>query len=379
MVNCFCGNQAVMRTSWTHTNPGRRFWSCAQIVTNCGFFLWFDPPMCARARAIIPGLLTARNALEALENIVDEEHMVDEVEVPMKGFRFEVEDDFIDSGNPKLNLTENDLEVIDFDSFESDIEDDEESARRKGIRKLRKLAGNSTSTTGFFVGKEFPNRDVAKDMIRAHAVETRRCIQIVKNDKMRVRAQCFGVVPEPIRMTKGKITTREKVDTMTVVDQSKKMEGIFIGKGGQEDKPHCPWVLYISKGEKGKWGFDWNSDPDIQLWSTFQGVKVDMIMRWSCGSTRTAMLWNLHNVYETAMFNTQSANDVDSQKEVYQKVLYIKLLIVISIKGADAIEQNFQSPVTLSGNLSSRTSSAFNSQSVNGANKTSETPVKKGT
>ena len=30
------------------------------------------------------------------------------------------------------------------------------------------------------------------------------------------------------------------------------------GKGkmenaGQEDKPHCPWVLYISKGEKGKW------------------------------------------------------------------------------------------------------------------------------
>ena len=62
------------------------------------------------------------------------------------------------------------------------------------------------------------------------------------------------------------------------------MEGIIIGKGGkskiakevnaqgkgkgklvnehekgkmqnagQEDKLHCPWVLYISKGEKGKW------------------------------------------------------------------------------------------------------------------------------
>ena len=88
-----------------------------------------------------------------VENIVDEEHMVDEVEVPMKGFRFEVEDEFIDSGNPKLNLTENDLEVIDFDSFESDIEDDEESARRKGIRELRKLAGNSTSTTGLFCWK----------------------------------------------------------------------------------------------------------------------------------------------------------------------------------------------------------------------------------
>ena len=157
-----------------------------------------------------------------VENIVDEEHMVDEVEVPMKGFRFEVEDEFIDSGNPKLNLTDNDLEVIDFDSIESDIEDDEESARMKGIRKLKKLAGNSTSTTGFFVGKEFPNRDVAKEMIRAHAVETRRCIQIVKNDKIRVRAQCFGVVPEPIKMTKGKISTREMVDTVTVVEKRKK-------------------------------------------------------------------------------------------------------------------------------------------------------------
>ena len=141
----------------------------------------------------------------AVDNIVDEEHIVDEVEVPMTGFRFEVEDEFIDPVHPILNMNENDLEVIDFESFESDLEDDEDSARRKGIRNLRKLAGNSTSTTSFFVGKEFPNRDVAKNMIRAHAVETRRNIQIVKNDKIRVRAQCFGVVPEPIKMTKEKI------------------------------------------------------------------------------------------------------------------------------------------------------------------------------
>ncbi|PWA68281.1 5'-nucleotidase domain-containing protein 4 [Artemisia annua] len=131
---------------------------------------------------------------DAIDNIVDEEHMVNEVEVPMKGFRFEVEDEFIDPIHPNLNMTENDLEVIDFESFESDMEDDEDSARRKGIRKLTKLAGNSTSLTSFFVGKEFPNRDVAKNMIRSHVVETRRNIQIVKNDKIRVRAQCFGVV-----------------------------------------------------------------------------------------------------------------------------------------------------------------------------------------
>ncbi|PWA62918.1 zinc finger, GRF-type [Artemisia annua] len=64
MVTCFCGNEAVLCTSWTNTNPGRRFWSFAQSVPNCGFFLWFDPPMCVCSRAIIPGLLTSRNQLQ---------------------------------------------------------------------------------------------------------------------------------------------------------------------------------------------------------------------------------------------------------------------------------------------------------------------------
>ncbi|PWA46807.1 hypothetical protein CTI12_AA505100 [Artemisia annua] len=35
-----------------------------EIGTHCPFFSWVDPPMCARAVAIIPGLLASRNALE---------------------------------------------------------------------------------------------------------------------------------------------------------------------------------------------------------------------------------------------------------------------------------------------------------------------------
>ncbi|PWA98183.1 hypothetical protein CTI12_AA021530 [Artemisia annua] len=54
VMSCFCGNHAIVRTSWTDTNPGRRFWSCPQIGTNCGFFLWLDPPMCVRSRSIDP-------------------------------------------------------------------------------------------------------------------------------------------------------------------------------------------------------------------------------------------------------------------------------------------------------------------------------------
>ncbi|PWA47056.1 zinc finger, GRF-type [Artemisia annua] len=67
-MNCFCGNPTIVRTSWTNINPGRRFRCCPQIGTYCPFFSWVDPPMCARAMAIIPGLLASRNALEQSVN-----------------------------------------------------------------------------------------------------------------------------------------------------------------------------------------------------------------------------------------------------------------------------------------------------------------------
>lgn len=107
--------------------------------------------------------------VEDEDKTVDQEHIVDEVEVNMHGFRFEVEVESVETMQPKLNMTENDLEVIDFDSFESDVEADDESERRKGLRKLRKEAAKTTLKNSFFVGKEFANRDVAKEMVRAHA------------------------------------------------------------------------------------------------------------------------------------------------------------------------------------------------------------------
>ncbi|PWA38768.1 zinc finger, GRF-type [Artemisia annua] len=65
MVQCACGRRAVIRTSWTNINPGRRFYSCPQKDSNCPFIDWVDPPMCPRSVLIIPGLLRGRNTLEA--------------------------------------------------------------------------------------------------------------------------------------------------------------------------------------------------------------------------------------------------------------------------------------------------------------------------
>ncbi|CAA0829044.1 Unknown protein [Striga hermonthica] len=61
-----CQKRAVMKTSWTDHNPGRRYAACEKSRGNggCNYFSWIDPPMCPRSRQIIPGLLKRVNRLE---------------------------------------------------------------------------------------------------------------------------------------------------------------------------------------------------------------------------------------------------------------------------------------------------------------------------
>ncbi|GJX50265.1 mutator type transposase [Tanacetum coccineum] len=67
----------------------------------------------------------------------------------------------------KVKLTEDNIEVLEFDSLESDLEDVPENDRR----------------------------DVAKDLIRTHAVESMRNLHFLRNDPIRIRVVCNGVVP----------------------------------------------------------------------------------------------------------------------------------------------------------------------------------------
>ncbi|KAJ9544004.1 hypothetical protein OSB04_023711 [Centaurea solstitialis] len=41
---CLCGDPLVLKTSWTHRNPGRRFFSCPNYGTSheCKKFKWMD-------------------------------------------------------------------------------------------------------------------------------------------------------------------------------------------------------------------------------------------------------------------------------------------------------------------------------------------------
>ncbi|XP_071735921.1 uncharacterized protein [Rutidosis leptorrhynchoides] len=65
-VRCWCGRIAVITTSWTKKNLGRRFFGCPIEGSRCRFVGWYDPPMCERATMIIPGLLDSKNKSDAI-------------------------------------------------------------------------------------------------------------------------------------------------------------------------------------------------------------------------------------------------------------------------------------------------------------------------
>ncbi|GKC47461.1 ATP-dependent (S)-NAD(P)H-hydrate dehydratase [Tanacetum coccineum] len=70
-------------------------------------------------------------------DIIDDEHLVDEVEVNMSAFNFQIEGQYEDGQadliQPLVTVTEDDLEVLDYDSLESDQEDVPENARRNNV------------------------------------------------------------------------------------------------------------------------------------------------------------------------------------------------------------------------------------------------------
>ncbi|KAJ0825832.1 putative DNA topoisomerase transcription factor GRF family [Helianthus annuus] len=70
MVMCRCGKEAIILTSWTDNNPGRRFYGCPDQGSTCGFLGWYDLTRCQRCVDIIPGLLRARKNLEAANRVL---------------------------------------------------------------------------------------------------------------------------------------------------------------------------------------------------------------------------------------------------------------------------------------------------------------------
>ncbi|PQQ11973.1 uncharacterized protein Pyn_05038 [Prunus yedoensis var. nudiflora] len=59
--HCYCGRLARLQTSWTESNPLRRFF---RGKSSCGFFVWVDIEMPRRERALMAWLLRTKREVE---------------------------------------------------------------------------------------------------------------------------------------------------------------------------------------------------------------------------------------------------------------------------------------------------------------------------
>ncbi|KAL4577609.1 hypothetical protein LXL04_013719 [Taraxacum kok-saghyz] len=109
------------------------------------------------------------------------------------------------------------------------------SRRRNKIRAVERARANDTAMVKdhFYIFQRFSSPEEVKERIYLHAIETRRELEIVKNDKQRIWVTCKGTIPN-----------------LGI------LETCGVGEGGSKKNKakvkentvnKCPWVLLVSK------------------------------------------------------------------------------------------------------------------------------------
>ncbi|KAL4566123.1 hypothetical protein LXL04_030233 [Taraxacum kok-saghyz] len=174
--------------------------------------------------------------------LVDEENMLDDPEVDMNDFILNIDDNVEWIGEREIveadkELCNEELEVINNEMLVSDSSEEEgyNSRRRNKIRAVERARANDTTMVKdhFYIFQRFSSPEEVKERIYLHAIETRRELQIVKNDKQRIRVTCKGTIPN-----------------LGI------LETCGVGEGGSKKNKakvkentvnKCPWVLLTVK------------------------------------------------------------------------------------------------------------------------------------
>ncbi|GJY43096.1 mutator type transposase, partial [Tanacetum coccineum] len=203
----------------------------------------------------------------------DDERIVEDVHVSMNNFSF--------TADPKHDLSigvvevrEDDLDVIDYDLFGSDLDDGIDFERRIQLSELRRIGKQKNKGPNkyyFYLGQQFATKERVTGRVRMHSVETRRKIIMVKNDKERVRVRCEGTIPALVpyvatdtdmgknefSQIKGGPVIRENSISgkQNILGKDKKYEGngIKVNKQKKVDKYSCPWTMLVSYTNEGRW------------------------------------------------------------------------------------------------------------------------------
>ncbi|GJY31282.1 hypothetical protein Tco_0414777 [Tanacetum coccineum] len=161
----------------------------------------------------------------------DDEHIVEEVHVNMNNFIFTA-DPKHDTSIGGVDVQDDDLDVIDYDSFGSDLDDGIDSERRMQLRELRRIG---------------------------------------KQKKQGVRVRCQGTIPALVpyvaidnntdknvfSQTKGGPVIREnsKSGKQNILSKDKIMDGKGkkVNTPKKVDKNSCPWTMLVTYTKECRW------------------------------------------------------------------------------------------------------------------------------
>nr|GEW71483.1 hypothetical protein [Tanacetum cinerariifolium] len=203
----------------------------------------------------------------------DDEHIVEEVHVNMNNFRFTA-DPKHDTSIGGVDVQDDDLDVIDYGSFGSDLDDGINSERRMQLRKLRRIGKQKNKGPNkyyFYLRQQFASKEIVKGKVKKHSVETRRQLILVKNDNERVRVRCERTIPSLVpyvannnntdkiifSQTKGGPAIRENINSgkHNILGKDKTVEGkgkkVITPKN--VDKNPCPWTMLVTYTKEYKW------------------------------------------------------------------------------------------------------------------------------
>ncbi|GJS41663.1 mutator type transposase [Tanacetum coccineum] len=114
----------------------------------------------------------------------DDEHIVEDVHVSMNNFCFTT-DPKHDISIGAVEVQEDDLDVIDYDSSSSELDDVIDSERRIQLRELRRIGKHKNKGPNkyyFYLGQQFASKERVARRVRMHSVETRRKLKCSRSD-----------------------------------------------------------------------------------------------------------------------------------------------------------------------------------------------------
>ncbi|CAI9287854.1 unnamed protein product [Lactuca saligna] len=131
---------------------------------------------------------------------VDESNIQFDVDVDMSEFHNDVDvyEHGILNNNSKdegIDMVDDELEVIATDDYQfAGFHEDDRKRLIKELSKSSTCSHGEVHVKPFQIGQVFKTKRDVKNYMNSHFVATRRSLYLAKNDKIRIRVKCKGVV-----------------------------------------------------------------------------------------------------------------------------------------------------------------------------------------